>query len=275
MTTITNEKAITQTINTVGIETPKTIETHITTDNIVMLSEKIAAKALLQNLARGNGLTIAEYHEKVGKGENPCKVGQYTYLHNIYCKLISDIRRRKATNDGLFAVWQPTDGYDIVQEVGLYLQANIGKALTDNDPNGELLRDGKPCDIWRAAFRAANRFIMSERRKQSKTVYLDDYSDGGERLFIAVPKEWGIESEYDYKVIVKIIAELKLTEVEKRFLSLRMKGKSLTECAKAMSVKPDSIKNYKKRIHAKVAKCETLAPYLENLEKHGWQGLRK
>ena len=258
-------------------------KTHITTDNIIMLSEKVATTTLARNLSRGNGCTIAEYNDKIAKGENPCRVGQYTYLHNIYCELIGDIRRRKATNNGLnvgvvpcfigdkkvertvHTLWVPSIGYDIVQEVGQYLQANIGLAKTAPNTEGECTSDGKPCDIMRTAFRKANRFIISERHKQSKTVYLEDYDDGGERL-IAVPRKWGFEYALSYKRYIAALESLELSTLQYRFVKLRTEGNTLSECAKALSTTEALLLKEQKHIYTKVVKCEAFKPYVPFLD---------
>lgn len=197
--TTTNANATTQQpLPTVATEkaTPQHPATIITADNIELLSEIIALRALKTNYANSG----------------------MPFMYNLYCGLVKDINENKKTA-------QPfSDGYDIASEIKLYLFKHIGNKTTDENTDGEKNKDGTTADIWRTAFRIANRYIMGERKKVYKCAYVDEIDENGNRLYYEIPQFWDVPTITDYKTITAIIKQLKLTDTEKKVLYYRLRG---------------------------------------------------
>lgn len=193
--------------------------TRITADNVLTLSEIIAVKAMKTNLASGKGLTMDEYRKKIENGENPNASGNFNPLYYLYINLVCDIMSRKKDYKQALG-----NGYDIVQTIALYLTANIGKKTTDENTDGEKNKDGTTADIWRTAFRVANRYIKGERKQIYKCIYVDEINENGERIYYEIPQNWDVPTVTDYKTITAIIKQLKLTDTEKKILYYRLRG---------------------------------------------------
>lgn len=176
--------------------TPQHPATIITADNIELLSEIIALRALKTNYAKSG----------------------MPFMYDLYCGLVKDINENKKTAKPL------SDGYDIASEIKLYLFHNIGKKTTDENTDGEKNKDGTTADIWRTAFRVANRYIIGERQKVYKCVYVDEIDENGNRLYYEIPQQWDIDTITDYKTITATIKQLKLTDTEKKVLYYRLRG---------------------------------------------------
>lgn len=208
-------------------------QTLITNDNVITLSEIIAVKAMKTNLASGTGLTMDEYRKKIEKGENPNASGKFNPLYDLYLDLVWDIMRRKKDHT------QPMgSGYDIVSEIKLYLLRNVGKKTTDENTDGEKNKDGTTADIWRTAFRVANRYIIGERKQMYKCVYVDEIDENGERIYYEIPQEWDVDTIHDYKTITAIIKQLKLTDTEKKILYYRLRGIAVDDTKKGKNGQP-------------------------------------
>ena len=189
--------------------------TVITAENFYNLAQIITVKALKTNLASGKGLTVAEYEKRLKENTlTKSNGGQFEYLWRLYSGLVKDIREKTFYSDGA----------DIVQTVALYLWQNVGKKTTDENTDGEKCKDGKTADIWRTAFRVANRYIMGERQKVYKCVYVDDYNENGERLYYEIPENYDIDTAHGYRTYVKIINALNLTDRQAQILKYRLKG---------------------------------------------------
>lgn len=208
--------------------------TVITADNVKTIGERIAIKALKTVYAKSG----------------------HDFILRLYNGLIADINDK--TQKTL------SDGYDVASVAQLYLLAHMGKSL--NDTTDEKDKDGNPATVLRSCFRAVNRYIMGERQKVYKCVYVDDYNENGERLYYELPTEWDIDGVTDYKTITAIITALKLSVNEKRVLTYRLRGKSLNDIAYIMSVDKRNITTYLQRIRDKAKKCDSLAPFIERLK---------
>lgn len=209
-----NKKQATANANTQA-KTTENGATVITAENFYNLAQIITVKALKTNLASGKGLTMAEYEKRLKENTLPkSNGGQFEYLWRIYTGLIKDIAEKTFYSDGA----------DIVQTVALYLWQNVGKKTTDENTDGEKCKDGTTADIWRTAFRVANRYIMGERQKVYKCVYVDDYNENGERLYYEIPENYDIDTAHDYKTFTAIISALNLTDRQAQILKYRLRG---------------------------------------------------
>lgn len=226
-----NKKQTTANANTQAKTTENTV---ITAENVKTIGERIAIKALKTVYAKSG----------------------HDFILRLYNGLIADINDK--TQKTL------SDGYDVASVAQLYLLAYMGKSL--NDTTDEKDKDGNPATVLRCCFRAVNRYIMSERQKVYKCVYVDDYNENGERLYYEIPQEWDIDGATDYKTITAIITALKLSVNEKRFLTYRLRGKSLNDIAHIMSVKRDTLNSYAKRIKDKAKNNDSLSPFIEKLK---------
>lgn len=228
-----NKKQATANANTQA-KTTENGATVITAENVKTIGERIAIKALKTVYAKSG----------------------HDFILQLYNGLIADINDK--TQKTL------SDGYDVASVAQLYLLAYIGKSL--NDTTDEKDKDGNPATVLRSCFRAVNRYIMGERQKVYKCVYVDDYNENGERLYYEIPQEWDIDGATDYKTITAIITALKLSINEKRFLTYRLRGKSLNDIAHIMSVASGTAKKYQTRIREKAKKCDSLSPFIEKLK---------
>lgn len=201
--------------------------TRITAENVLTLSEIIAVKAMKTNLASGKGLAMDEYRKKIENGENPNASGNFNPFYYLYINLVYDIMSRKKDYTKPMG-----NSYDIVQEIALYLCGNIGKMTTDENTDGEKNKDGTTADIWRTAFRVANRYIKGERKQIYKCVYVDEIDENGNRVFYEIPQEWDTPTVTDYKTITAIIKRLKLTDTEKKVLYYRLRGVAVDDTKK-------------------------------------------
>lgn len=190
--------------------TPQHPATIITADNVELLSEIIALRALKTNYAKSG----------------------MPFMYDLYCGLVKDINENKKTAKPF------SDGYDIASEIKLYLLHNIGKKTTDENTDGEKNKDGTTADIWRTAFRVANRYIIGERQKNYKCVYVDEIDENGNRLYYEIPQQWDVDTIHDYKTITAIIKQLKLTDTEKKILYYRLRGVAVDDTRKGKNGQP-------------------------------------
>lgn len=218
----------------------------ITAENVQTIAERIAVKALKTCLTNGG----KPNENKTTSG------GNFNFLYSLYRDLIGDITERKRNPRAVLS-----DGYDIAQTAAALLCGYIGKGLHDNAGNGETDKNGNPVDILRATFRAVNRYIMGERQREYKRAYVDDTDEYGNRLYYEIPDGWDIPTAADFRAVNEMIAALKLSQNEKRFLSYRMRGLSLDAIAQKMGIKRDTLNAYRKRVKDKARNVPALAAY--------------
>ena len=180
----------------------------ITADNVQTMGERIAVRALKTCYQRG---------------------GQ-PFIYALYCGLIADITENKKTGAPL------SDGYDIAQTASAYLCEYIGKTLQDKTTDGQTDKDGQPVTILRACFRAVNRYIMGERQRDYKRVYVDDVDENGATLYYEIPAEWDTPTATDYKHITAVIKALNLTSRQAQILRYRLSGKSIHQIADILKI---------------------------------------
>ena len=120
-------------------------------------------------------------------------------------------------------------GCDLIQETALYLWGYHGKLLTDTTGDGQKDKDGNPITILRGAFRNIRKYIYGHEQRQYKQVYITDYE--GNHGEIIAPDEWGIDDYETLVTVQSVIESMNLTKVQSDILSLRMRGKSIHECA--------------------------------------------
>lgn len=185
----------------------------ITAENVITTGERIAIKALKTNLSAGGKPETAEKNRDNGK---PIAGGNFNFLYGLYCGLVADVHNRQNGNPAPFS-----DGYDIAQTASTFLCGYIGKHLSDTADNGETDKDGKPVTILRATFRAVNRYIMGERRREYKRAYVDNPETGE---YYEVPDEWDAPTYTDFKRVKDITNALNLTDRQAEILRYRLRG---------------------------------------------------
>lgn len=198
----------------------------ITADNVQTMGERIAVRALKTCYQKG---------------------GQ-PFIYALYCGLVADITENKKTGAPL------SDGYDIAQTACAFLCAYMGKTLQDATTDGQTDKDGNPVTILRACFRAVNRYIMGERQREYKRLYVDEIDEKGNALYYEIPEFWDIPTATDYKRVNELLTVLKLSQNEKRFLSYRLRGYSLDVIAQKMGIARGNVNTYRQRIKAKADK---------------------
>ena len=208
----------------------------ITAENVQTIAERVAVRALKTCYQKG---------------------GQ-PFVHSLYCGLIADITENKKTGAPL------SDGYDIAQTATAFLCEYIGKPLSDPTTDGQTDKSGNPVSILRACFRAVNRYIMSERQREYKRAYVDDEDESGNRLYYEIPDEWDIPTAADFRAVNELIADMRLSVNEKRFLSYRMRGMALDAIAQKMGATRNAVNMYRKRVKDKAHNVPALAPYFND-----------
>lgn len=199
----------------------------ITAENVQTIGERIAIRALKTCYQKG---------------------GQ-PFIYSLYCGIVADITENKKTGAPL------SDGYDIAQTACAYLCEYIGKGLHDKTADGQTDKDGNPVTILRACFRAVNRYIMGERQREYKRIYVDEIDEKtGATLYYEIPEFWDIPTATDYKTVTAKIAEMKLSMNEKRVLTYRLRGVSLEGIARIIGADKRNVTTYLQRIRTKAQK---------------------
>lgn len=195
----------------------------ITADSVQTMAEIIAVTALKTNYAKSG----------------------MPFIYSLYCGLIADITENKKTGAPL------SDGYDIVQEATAFLCEHIGKATTDTTTDGQTDKNGNPIDIWRACFRVVNRYILREKRREFKRVYVDDIDADGNTLYYEIPAEWDTPTATDYKHITAVIKALNLTSRQAQILRYRLSGKSLHQIADILKIHRKTLQEHMQALQRK------------------------
>ena len=203
----------------------------ITAENVQTIGERIAIRAL------------KTCHQKGGQ----------PFIYSLYCGLVADITENKKTGAPL------SDGYDIAQTASAYLCEYIGKGLHDKTADGQTDKDGNPVDVLRGCFRAVNRYIIGERQREYKRVYVDEIDENGATLYYEIPAEWDTPTATDYKHITAVIKALNLTSRQAQILRYRLRGLSVNATAQKMGVTRQAVQNLLRKVQAK-AKAIGLAP---------------
>lgn len=204
----------------------------ITADNVQTMGERIAVRALKTCYQKG---------------------GQ-PFIYALYCGLVADITENKKTGAPL------SDGYDIAQTASAYLCEYIGKTLQDKTTDGQTDKDGQPVTILRACFRAVNRYIMGERQREYKRVYVDEIDEKtGETLYYEIPEFYDIPTATDYKRVADLIGQLDLPQRQAQILRYRLRGLSVNATAQKVGITKQAVQNLMRKLQAK-AKAIGLAP---------------
>lgn len=204
----------------------------ITADNVQTIGEQIAIRALKTCYQKG---------------------GQ-PFIYSLYCGIVADITENKKTGAPL------SDGYDIAQTACLFLCAYMGKTLQDKTADGQTDKDGNPVTILRACFRAVNHYIMGERQREYKRIYVDEIDEKtGATLYYEIPEFYDIPTATDYKRVADLIEQLDLPQRQKQVLRYRLRGLSVNATAQKMGVTKQAAQNLLRKVQAK-AKAIGLAP---------------
>ncbi len=204
----------------------------ITAENVQTIGERIAIRALKTCYQKG---------------------GQ-PFIYSLYCGIVADITENKKTGAPL------SDGYDIAQTACAYLCEYIGKGLHDKTADGQTDEDGNPVDVLRGCFRAVNRYIMGERQREYKRVYVDEIDEKtGETLYYEIPEFYDIPTATDYKRVADLIGQLDLPQRQAQILRYRLRGLSVNATAQKVGITKQAVQNLMRKLQAK-AKAIGLAP---------------
>lgn len=195
----------------------------ITADSVQQIAEIVAVTALKVNYAKSG----------------------MPFIYKLYCGLIADITENKKTGAPF------SDGYDIAQQVAEFLCGYIGKKTTDTTTDGQTDKNGNPIDIWRACFRVANGYILREKRREFKRVYVDDIDADGNTLYYEIPAEWDTPTATDYKSITATLKALNLTSRQAQILRYRLSGKSLHQIADILKIHRKTLQEHMQAIQRK------------------------
>lgn len=209
----------------------------ITCENIQKLGEQTAQKALK---------TI---HRK----------SQDKYIYNLIKELASDLKNATHDIDYTFS-----NAFDLVQIATCFYCEYMGQPLNATANNGELDKNKQPIDIYRACLRNLNRYIMANKSKVYKTLYLQDIDENGE--YLEIPQKWDMPTITDFKKVKTAIDNLKLSATEYKVLSARLRGYGYKVIAKKLSISHDNVKTYCKRIQAKAIKIDIMPKAIRKLQ---------
>ena len=197
----------------------------ITADNVQMLGEHTAKKALKTIYNRSQDDFIR--------------------------RLINDFNRDMYNAKNNIAE-NFSNAYDIAQTAICFYCEYLGQPLNATANNGEVDKEKKPIDIYRACLRKINRYILENKNKVYKTVYLQDIDENGEHLeYIAIPQKWDMPTITDYQGVINAIEQMKLSATEKKILYARLRGFGYDTIAKKLSIAKGTVQTYIKRIQAK------------------------
>ena len=227
----------------------------ITADNVTAYGERIAVRALKTCITSGKGYTAESAKKARENGKNINASGNFNFIYGLYTGLIADITARK--NDTARPL---SDGYDIAQTATAFLCDYIGKNINDPADTDEKNKDGTPASILRACFRAVNRYIMGERQREYKRVYVDEIDEKtGETLYYEIPEFYDIPTATDYKRVADLIGQLDLPQRQEQVLRYRLRGLSVNATAQKMGITKQAVQNLMRKLQAK-AKAIGLAP---------------
>ena len=196
----------------------------ITAENVQTIGERIAIRALKTCYQKG---------------------GQ-PFIYSLYCGIVADITENKKTGAPL------SDGYDIAQTACAYLCEYIGKGLHDKTADGQTDKDGNPVDVLRGCFRAVNRYIMGERQREYKRIYVDEIDEKtGATLYYEIPEFYDIPTATDYKHITAVIKALNLTSRQAQILRYRLSGKSIHQIADILKIHRKTLQEHMQALQRK------------------------
>lgn len=170
----------------------------ITEDNIQMLGEMIAIKALKTMASHSNGK-----------------------LDYLYKGLLFDVYKRNTPNH------KYSDGYDFAQTAMLFLWEHKGQKLGDYyGKNGK----GKEYNLLYACYHVIDKALSRKRKYLAVNVSLDD----DRKHFDEIPVE--DKKEDDYTVCDTIISKMNLKQGELDTLNCYMAGMTYCEIARFLDV---------------------------------------
>lgn len=206
-----------------GVERDKGgLDEAITAESVAEMGEHIALKALKTCYQASGGAPFVDF---------------------LFRSLVGDLNGAKHDFATPFSI-----AYDIADEAINFLCGYIGKKLSDPIDGETLDKKGNPVSILRACFRAVNRYIYGEKKRDFKRVYVENLETGA---YIPVPYGWSIDDAESLKTIKKIIKDMKLSVQEYKFLKYRLRGYSLDKIAEVMGKKRGTVNVYRQRVIAK------------------------
>lgn len=167
------------------------------------------------------------------------------YAWELYLDAIKGINR-KEEDDYIVG-----DGFALVQDCCTFLSQFIGKKLSDFYGD-KLTRNGEQVSIMRACFYYLNNKIYSEKQRNYKQAYIDDYENNHEP--IAIREKYDLHNAREVEVTENIIAMLELTAKQWEVLNARLQGLSLDKIAKKYCVSKQGIAKHLKLIQDKIIK---------------------
>lgn len=198
------------------------VSESITAENVIEIGERVAVKALKTCYQASGGAPFVDF---------------------LFRSLIGDL------NGAMHDFMTPFSiAYDIADEAINFLCGHIGKKLSDPIDGETLDKKGNPVSILRACFRAVNRYIYGEKKRDFKRVYVENLETGA---YIPVPYGWSIDDAESLKAVQKIVNEMHLSAKELTFLKYRLRGYSLDKIAEVMGAKRGTVNVYRQRVIAK------------------------
>ena len=141
-----------------------------------------------------------------------------------------------------------SDGYDIAQTATTFLCGYMGKTLFDAANDGTTDKDGNPATILRACFRKCRAYIYAQAQRQYKNIYIDNPETGE---LSQVPEFWDTPTYNDFTAVNAAINGMNLTARQMKILAYRLRGKSIHQIAKILSVHKSTIQEHLQAIGKK------------------------
>lgn len=198
------------------------VSESITAENVIEIGERVAVKAIKTCYQASGGAPFVDF---------------------LFRSLIGDLNGAKHDLMTPFSI-----AYDIADEAINFLCGHIGKKLSDPIDGETLDKKGNPVSILRACFRAVNRYIYGEKKRDFKRVYVENLETGA---YIPVPYGWSIDDAESLTTVKKIVNEMHLSSKEFTFLKYRLRGYSLDKIAEVMGTRRGTVNVYRRRVIAK------------------------
>ena len=185
----------------------------ITADNVLIISERIALRALRTVLSMS-------FNRK---------------LNRLYIGLNNDITH-KGRIGYIFS-----DGYDLVQTAACFLCGHIGERL---DTACGTNKFGRVITVNTACFNVVNKYVM--RLRKESFIFLP--SDCPEVINLSAEMK---DTEEDFTKVDKIIEDMDLTDDERNVLSCYMAGMCFTEIVAYLSLAASTVWKRRKSLQSK------------------------
>lgn len=197
---------------------------------------QVGFKVLNERISKENVAPMSELLALIG---TKLQIGFMGYpAERTYKKLYVDLLKKNEEGYVL------SDGYDIVQEIALFLTTNYGKSLNDIY---YVSKKGKSYSIKMTCYKIATKVLGEKYRRYKDNTPLEDVE-------LKVEMEEPIDKEELYKKVDGIISRLNLSETHLTVLSYRMSGASFPKIGKIINRSSSTAYDYLQTVRRRYEK---------------------